>query len=60
MTIFIGSALRIYVVGVMTVLTDNFTFDFLLDLISMKKNYLLSVPNIKALLLSFINMINAT
>ena len=39
MIIFIGSALAISIIGVMKVLTINFTFYFLLDLISMSTTY---------------------
>ena len=54
MITFLGSALSIYIIGVMTVLTINFTFDLFLDLSSMEITFLHNIPTMTDPLLSLI------
>ena len=49
---FLCSALVIYIIGVIMLITSNLLFGFLLDLTSMKKTYQHNVPTITAPLLS--------
>ena len=58
MITFLDCALAISIIRVIMMLTSDFIFDFLLDLISMAKTYLRSVPTMTALLLSFFLMMS--